>query len=70
MTREKRQAEVLKNRKAIWKNLKLEQAVKTHGLDQVKSAITNWLNLERTRASLEKKRAILEKELSEVSKKL
>lgn len=68
--REKRQAQVLKNRKAIWKSLNIERTVKVFGYAEVKSAVSQWLNLQRSRASLEKKKAELEKELKEVSKKL
>ncbi len=67
---EKRQALALRTRKQIWSALNIEKATKRFGYTEVKSAITNWLNLQRSRTSLEKKRDELEAALSEVTKKL
>lgn len=69
-TREKRIEDNRKYNKKIWKSLRIEVAIKTYGFDNVKSAISQWLNYQRENAKLLREKRALESKLAEIEKKI
>lgn len=68
--REKKIDEAKKLNHKIWKSMKIEEAVNSYGLEQVKKSVTKWLTYQRENAKLLREKRALESKLAEINNKI